>query len=119
MQDGWIEVTERIKVRAEQKRIQRGIYRDFPTEYKDNLGNDHVVAFEPLTVLRNDEPEAFHTDDRYNGIRVYFGSSGRLVEPGEHTYTFRYRASRMLGYFEQHDELYWNVTGLEWEFPID
>jgi uncharacterized membrane protein YgcG len=119
MKDGWIEVTERIKVRAEQKRIQRGIYRDFPTEYKDKLGNDHVVAFEPLTVLRNDEPEAFHTNDHYNGIRVYFGSSNRLVAPGEHTYTFRYRASRMLGFFEQHDELYWNVTGLEWAFPID
>jgi uncharacterized membrane protein len=25
----------------------------------------------------------------------------------------------MLGYFEQHDELYWNVTGLDWAFPID
>jgi len=119
MQDGWIEVTERIKVRAEQGGIRHGIYRDFPTEYKDNLGNNHEVAFEPLTVLRNDEPEAFHTNDHYNGIRVYFGSSGRLVEPGEHTYTFRYRASRMLGFFEQHDELYWNVTGLDWAFPID
>ena len=32
MRDGWIEVTERIKVRSEQKRIQRGIYRDFPTK---------------------------------------------------------------------------------------
>ena len=119
MQDGWIEVTEQIKVRAEQGGIRHGIYRDFPTEYKDKLGNNHEVAFEPLTVLRNDEPEAFHTNDHYNGIRVYFGSSGRLVEPGEHTYTFRYRASRMLGYFEQHDELYWNVTGLDWAFPID
>lgn len=119
MQDGWIEVTERIKVRAEQKRIQRGIYRDFPTDYKDKLGNDHVVAFEPLTVLRNDKPESFHASDYYNGVRVYFGSSSRFIEPGEHTYTFRYRASRMLGYFEQHDELYWNVTGLDWAFPID
>jgi uncharacterized membrane protein YgcG len=119
MQDGWLEVTERIKVRAEQSGIRHGIYRDFPTEYKDKLGNNHEVAFEPLTVLRNDQAEAFHTKDHYNGIRVYFGSSGRLVEPGEHTYTFRYRASRMLGYFKEHDELYWNVTGLDWAFPID
>ena len=119
MQDGWIEVTERIKVRSEQKRIQRGIYRDFPTEYRDKLGNDHVVAFEPLTVLRNDRPESFHASEYYNGVRVYFGSSSRFIEPGEHTYTFRYRASRMLGFFKQHDELYWNVTGLDWAFPID
>ncbi|MCH8059709.1 MAG: DUF2207 domain-containing protein, partial [Proteobacteria bacterium] len=32
---------------------------------------------------------------------------------------FRYRASRMLGFFENHDELYWNVTGFDWAFPID
>lgn len=119
MQDGWIDVTERIRVRAEQKSIRRGIYRDFPTEYKDSFGNDHVVAFEPLNVLRNDASEAFHSDEHYNGVRVYFGSADRLLPPGEHTYTFRYRASRMLGYFEQHDELYWNVTGLDWAFPID
>jgi hypothetical protein len=25
----------------------------------------------------------------------------------------------MLGFFDEHDELYWNVTGLEWAFPID
>jgi hypothetical protein len=25
----------------------------------------------------------------------------------------------MLGFFEEHDELYWNVTGFDWAFPID
>ncbi len=119
MQDGWIEVTEHIKVRAEGNRIKRGIYRDFPTDYQDKLGNDHVVSFEPLAVLRNDAPEDFHPSDYYNGVRVYFGSSSRWIDHGIHDYTFRYRASRMLGYFEQHDELYWNVTGLDWAFPID
>jgi len=119
MQDGWIEVTETIKVRAEGKRIQRGIYRDFPTEYEDKLGNNYIVDFKPLTVLRNDEREDFHSDNFYNGVRVYFGRSDYFIEHGEHTYTFRYRASRMLGFFKQHDELYWNVTGLDWAFPID
>ena len=117
--DGSLEVTERIKVRAEGKQIQRGIYRDFPTEYKDNYGNDVEVAFEPMTVLRDGEREDFHSDDFYNGVRVYFGNANYYLPPGEYTYTFRYRASRMLGFFEQHDELYWNVTGLDWAFPID
>ena len=38
---------------------------------------------------------------------------------GEHTYTLSYRTDRQLGYFENHDELYWNVTGTGWMFPID
>jgi len=119
MQDGWIQVTESITVRAEGNRIRRGIYRDFPTEYFDKRGNRYAVAFEPLAVLRNDAREDFHTERLRNGVRVYFGNANRFLDPGEHRYTFRYRASRMLGFFADHDELYWNVTGFDWAFPID
>ena len=119
MQDGWIEVTETIRVRAEGDRIRRGIYRDFPTEYFDKLGNRYVVEFQPLAVLRNDASERLHSIQDRNGIRTYFGRSDRYIDHGTHTYRFRYRASRMLGFFENHDELYWNVTGFDWAFPID
>lgn len=119
LESGWIEVTETIRVRAEGNRIRRGIYRDFPTRYRDAQGNNYEVAYEPLTVLRNDAREDYHTRELDNGIRTYFGSSNRLLAAGIHTYTFRYRANRMLGFFNEHDELYWNVTGLEWAFPID
>ena len=119
MQDGWIEVTETIRVRAEGDRIRRGIYRDFPTEYFDKLGNRYVVEFQPLAVLRNDAPERFHTVELRNGVRTYFGRSEQFIDHGIHTYRFRYRASRMLGFFDEHDELYWNVTGFDWAFPID
>ena len=119
MQDGWIEVTETIRVRAEGDRIRRGIYRDFPTEYFDKLGNRYLVDFQPMVVLRNDAPEAFHSVEDRNGVRTYFGRSDRYIDHGVHTYRFRYRASRMLGFFEDHDELYWNVTGFDWSFPID
>ncbi len=119
LQDGWIEVSETIRVRAEGNRIRRGIYRDFPTEYYDKLGNRYEVDFHPLAVLRNGAREDYHAQKDRNGQRVYFGSSNRFINSGEHTYVFRYKASRMLGFFEQHDELYWNVTGFDWAFPID
>lgn len=119
MSDGMIEVTETIRVRAEGNRIKRGIYRDFPTEYQDKIGNEYKVAFEPLAVLRNGTPEAFHSQAIRRGVRTYFGRADRLINQGEQTYVFRYRASRMLGFFDEHDELYWNVTGFDWAFPID
>ncbi|MDH3616378.1 MAG: DUF2207 domain-containing protein [Gammaproteobacteria bacterium] len=119
MTSGMIEVTETIKVRAEGNRIKRGIYRDFPTEYQDKTGNEYKVVFEPLAVLRNGAPEAFHTQAVRRGVRTYFGRANRFINQGEHTYVFRYRASRMLGFFDEHDELYWNVTGFDWAFPID
>ncbi len=52
-------------------------------------------------------------------VRTYFGSKNRFLDHGVHTYEFRYRVNRMLGFFDQHDELYYNVTGHEWAFPID
>lgn len=118
-QDGSIEVTERIEVRAEGDSIRRGIYRDYPTRYEDRLGNDVEVDYEPLSVLRNDHHEDFHSERRQNGVRTYFGSADRMLKPGIHTYVYRYRAGRMLGFFDNYDELYWNVTGLGWEFPIE
>jgi uncharacterized membrane protein YgcG len=118
-QDGWIEVTETITVRAEGAKIRRGIYRDYPTRYRDRFGNDVEVRYEPRSVLRDGRTEDFHSERRGNGIRTYFGSAERLLSPGEYTYIYRYDAGRMLGFFDEHDELYWNITGLGWEFPID
>ncbi|MEJ2298074.1 MAG: DUF2207 domain-containing protein [Woeseiaceae bacterium] len=117
--DGMLEVTETIRVRAEGHQIRRGIYRDFPVEYEDRLGNTYNITLEPLAVLRNDRPEAFHTVRSGRDVRTYFGSRNRFLDHGEHTYVFRYRVNLMLGYFENHDELYWNVTGNNWVFPID
>ncbi len=117
--DGSIEVTETIKVRAEGNRIRRGIYRDLPTVYFDSANNRHVAAIEPLALLRNGAHEDFHIVNIDRGIRVYFGRRDRYLSHDMHTYSFRYRASRMLGFYDGHDELYWNVTGFEWAFPID
>ena len=100
MQDGWIEVTETIQVRAEGDRIRRGIYLLFPTDYRDKFGNEYIVDFQPLVVLRNDASENLRVQEDRNGVRVYFGRSDYYLDPGIHTYQFRYRASRMLGFFE-------------------
>ncbi len=41
------------------------------------------------------------------------------LPPGDYTYTITYRTSRQLGFFDNHDELYWNVTGNGWAFAMD
>ena len=118
-QDGWIEVRETIRVRAEGRQIRRGIYRDFPTTYLDKRGLTQVVDYRPVSVTRNGVAEDFHSVDLYNGVRTYFGHRDRMLTNGEHTYVFTYRANRMLGFFDDYDEFYWNVTGFDWAFPID
>ncbi|HET6602632.1 MAG TPA: DUF2207 domain-containing protein [Xanthomonadaceae bacterium] len=117
--DGSMLVEETVRVRAEGDRIRRGIYRDFPTDYRDAQGHRYRVAFEFLGATREGVSEPWHTEPQSNGMRVYLGSSEVLLPPGQYTYVLRYRTNRQLGFFEQHDELYWNVTGNGWAFPID
>ena len=112
-------VRETIRVRAEGNEIKRGIYRDFPTRYRDKLGHRVVVDFELLETLRDGRPETSRVQAQTNGVRVYFGREDVLLDPGEYTYTISYRTTRQLGFFVDYDELYWNVTGNGWAFPID
>ena len=117
--DASMDVTETIRVRAEGDKIRHGIYRDFPTDYRDTYGNRVHVDFAPKSVARDGHPEAFHAEGQGNGMRVYFGDKDTVIKEGEHTYVFGYHTTRQLGFFADHDELYWNVTGNGWDFPID
>jgi predicted aconitase with swiveling domain len=47
------------------------------------------------------------------------GHKNVFLKPGIYTYTFSYKTSRQLGFFEDFDELYWNVTGNGWNFVIE
>ena len=42
-----------------------------------------------------------------------------LLANGEHIYTITYTTSRQLGFFRDHDELFWNATGNGWAFLIE
>ena len=44
--DAGMTVTETIRVESEGNQIRRGIYRDFPTSYRDRFGNAYEVAFD-------------------------------------------------------------------------
>jgi len=119
--DSSITVTETIKVRSEGDKIKRGIYRDLPTDYVNPGKGKTRVGYDVLSVQRDGKDEPWHADSSQLGYkRVYIGDKDTLLKNGVYTYTLKYRPTRtVLGFFEKHDELYWNVTGNEWAFPID
>jgi len=117
--DGSMYVRETIRVRAEGNKIRRGIFRDFPTIYSGSDGHQYVVGFAFQGASLDGRPAQWHAENRDNGVRIYVGNPSELVPSGEHTYELVFRTDRQLGYFADHDELYWNVTGNGWDFPID
>ena len=117
--DGTMLVRETIRVVSTGNRIRHGIYRDFPSRYTDRLGNRYVVGFALVAASRDGAPEESRVENYGNGVRIYLGRNNSIVSPGEHTYSITYTTNRQLGFFEDHDELFWNVTGNGWIFPID
>ncbi len=117
--DASMNVTETIKVKAAGRNIRRGIYRDFPTTYRDPYGNKVVVDMQILGVYRDGRTEDYHTENLENGIRIYAGNKNVYLDPGDYTYRIEYKTSRQLGFFDDHDELYWNITGNGWNFSIE
>ncbi|TWF57275.1 DUF2207 domain-containing protein [Neorhizobium alkalisoli] len=117
-EDGMLTVAETISVNAEGNRIKRGIFRDFPLTMRDADGRMVKVGFELLSVTRDGQPEAYHTERVTGGIRIYTGSEDVFLDRGQHTYVLTYRSDRQIRFFPDHDELYWNVTGNGWQFRI-
>jgi len=118
-EDGTLLVRETITVNSRGSAIRHGIYRDFPTRYRDRLRNHYVVGFELLSAERDGAPEISRVTDQPNGKRIYLGDSNAVLPAGHHRYVIAYTTSRQLGFFSDHDEMYWNVTGNGWAFPID
>jgi hypothetical protein len=78
-----------------------------------------TVPFDVLRVMRDDAPEMWQQERLANGERIRIGNPSVMLPPGRHVYQITYRTSRQLGYFDQHDELYWNVNGNGWTFSMD
>jgi len=119
LKDGSLKATESITVNAEGRNIKRGIYRDFPIAYTSRFMVPIKLPFQVVSVKRDGETEPFHTQEESNGVRVYVGREDYLLPPGKYTFEITYTTNFQLGFFDSHDELYWNVTGNGWDFPID
>ncbi|MCH7807042.1 MAG: DUF2207 domain-containing protein [Proteobacteria bacterium] len=117
-EDGALDVTETILVRAEGRQIRRGIYRDFPTDYRLPNGTWMTTTFDVTSVTLDGGPVKWTTERKTNGTRVRIGDANVFLRTGEYTYTISYRTERQLYFGEGFDELYYNVTGDSWAFPI-
>jgi len=115
-QDASINVSEKIQYDFGNTE-HHGIYRYIPIKYKARGGNFNYRISDISVVDENDNP--YTTDITYpgNDVNIKIGDADILIT-GKHTYVINYTIKRALNYFNDHDELYWNATGLEWQVPI-
>jgi uncharacterized membrane protein len=114
--DATINVTETIKYNFGEEQ-RHGIYRDIPIKYNRN-GNDFNLRISDISI--KDETGAdYNYETSYSGdnIELKIGDADILIS-GLKIYVINYKINRAINYFSDHDELYWNVTGNDWEVPI-
>ncbi len=114
--DSSFTVNETLEV--EFHRPRHGIYREIPFSYTDDLGNRTVTPLDVLSVTdASGKKWNVKIDNRGNVVNIRIGDKDKYVE-GRQTYLISYRVENALLFFEDHDELYWNVTGNSWNVPI-
>lgn len=109
--------------------ITETIEYDFGDQYKHG-----IFRTIPLGFIARGEPE--HTKINVTGVADEFGNKYqysltsndpvniKIGDPsntitGKHTYKIFYLLEKSIGYFDNYDEWYWNLTGNDWEIPIE
>lgn len=96
---------------------KHGIYRDIPYVYTS--GNKKTYTDIQLGQVYQDDRKATVDLSEINGYkRIKIGDASRTLT-GKHTYDITYVVTGVLRSFTDHDELYWNATGNNWDAPIN
>ncbi len=112
-------VEETISIVAQGISFRRGIIRKIPYSRKDEEG--HFFS-NPITVIsvQQDGEEATYNENAKNGLHeIKIGNANKFLDYGVHTYRITYTIKNQVGFYDSYDEIYWNVTGTEWNFLID
>ncbi|MEI7998373.1 MAG: DUF2207 domain-containing protein [Candidatus Omnitrophota bacterium] len=97
---------------------KHGIYRDLPTTYNDENGQPYNLQFNLLSVLdENQNPRDYVEESSGNFKRIKIGSAYSTVS-GRQTYVITYRVSGAILFLADHDEIYWNAVGTQWDVGI-
>jgi hypothetical protein len=114
--DRTIDVIETIRARFVGP--WNGIYREIPVEYRTPQGLNYSLRLDVQDVTGADGRALRYESRRhrhYRQLQIWVPGATNATR----TLVIRYRVRNALRFFVEHDELYWNVTGDEWEMPIN
>jgi uncharacterized membrane protein YgcG len=108
-------IVETIKVNFPHPK--HGIFRIIPVIYSVK-GKTIRTRFEVLSVTDESGTAYQHKQTRLGqSVKLRIGDEDIAIS-GFHTYNITYRVSGVVQRLDGHDEIYWNVTGHEWDTDI-
>ncbi|MBU1953499.1 DUF2207 domain-containing protein, partial [Patescibacteria group bacterium] len=117
-QDGTLNIRETI-VADFTREPHHGIYRLIPVKYIDATSNRLVLRYHVNSVTDENGKEWPYDEEIENDyLRLQIGYADTLQNKPT-TFVINYDIQRAVSFqFPDHDEIYWNATGTEWEVPI-
>ncbi len=116
MTSGTLAVTERIT--AEFTGSWNGLYRSIPVRYSMDSGEDYTVRLD-VTSVKDERGNDLRTETEREGAYLKIKAWIPGATDATHTLILSYTVDKALRFFDEHDELYWNVTGNAWEYPLE
>jgi predicted membrane protein DUF2207 len=114
--DGSLAITETIAVDFDGL-AKHGIFRVIPTRYTYDSGHDRLYDLRFTSVTDAGGARVpYEVSTVPAGTEAKIGDANRTVS-GKQTYRVAYTVVGALNRFDDHDELYWNVNGADWEVP--
>ena len=94
--------------------FRHGILRDITDRLDYDDGHERVYPITVVSVAASeDTPAQYTVEPIERATRIRIGDPGRTIT-GTHRYVITYRVEGAFNGFDEHDELYWNVTGNGW-----
>ena len=118
--DDSIVITETIEYDFGGSADRHGIFRDVPTRLRYDDRYDRVYPLHVDSVAATGGASAdFVVSTEPGGItRIKVGDPDVTIT-GVHTYRLLYTVQAAMNGFSDHDELYWNAIGGDWDVPIE
>jgi len=116
-ESGIVQVVEDIRV--DFGTLERhGIFRDMPVLYDYDGDNNRRISVGNVQVDDGTgAPHEFTLSSSDANLRIRIGDPDVLIT-SEQRYRISYVLTAALNPFDDHDEFFWNVTGLDWPVPI-
>ncbi|HVT01690.1 MAG TPA: DUF2207 domain-containing protein, partial [Patescibacteria group bacterium] len=95
---------------------KHGIFRYIPYVY-ENGDKTTYTNIDNLDVLQDSKKATTEITHDGHNLTLKIGDAGKTIS-GVHTYEIRYTVSGVILPYKDHDELYWNATGNNWETQI-
>lgn len=114
--NGTVEVTEIMEFKFVGS--YQGVFRTIPVEYTTRQDLNYSLLLELISVTDEDGHSLKYEQTR-EGRYIKFKIFVPNAQDATRTVMLRYRLLDVIRFYDDHDELYWNVTGDQWPVTVE